>query len=77
MKRPTAKKLQLTKETLRTLSSVDLQGVIGGTDPVPLSADGTNCVETEISTTCADSSDGCAIDLNPNVLIGGNTARRF
>lgn len=76
MKRATAKKLHLSKETLRTLSAVDLRAVIGGTD-VLLSEPGANCADLEGTTSCAESADGCAIDLNPNLLIGVKTVRRF
>lgn len=77
MKRPTAKKLHLSKETLRTLSNVDLRAVIGGTNELVLSDPAANCPDVEGTFSCADSADGCPIDVNPNVLIGLNTVRRF
>jgi len=78
MERPTAKKLKLTKETLRTLSNADLRAVIGGTDAAA-SEEVSNCVEIDPATsnTCLDSADGCLIEWNLNVHVDVNTLRRF
>ena len=77
MKRPTAKKLRVTKETLRTLSNAHLRGVIGGTDAATSEAEGNCIIEiVPVSDSCVDSADACLVELNTNVTIGVNTLRR-